>query len=174
MDFVRKFGNEVYYGDASRLDLLRAAKADTAKVMVLAIDDMEASLRTAETVVKNFPHLKIYARARNRQHAYRLMDLGVTMLRRETFLSSLDLARQVLVGLGMDDAEAQRTVTAFREHDEKRLFEHYTHYGDEEKMRSLAKAGARELEEMFARDAAEGIAGEEPVVGVPDRKPQAA
>jgi len=174
VDFVRKFGNEVYYGDASRLDLLRAAKADTAKVMVLAIDDMEASLRTAETVVKNFPHLKVYARARNRQHAYRLMDLGVTMLRRETFLSSLDLARQVLVGLGMDEAEAQRTVAAFREHDERRLFEHYTHYGDEEKMRSLAKAGAKELEEMFARDAAEGVAGEEPVVGVPDRKPQAA
>jgi len=174
VDFVKKFGNEIYYGDASRLDLLRAAKADTAKVFVLAIDDVEASLRTAETVVKHFPHLKVYARARNRQHAYRLMDLGVTMLRRETILSSLDLAREVLLGLGMAPAEAAKTVATFQAHDERRLFEHYTHYNDEEKMRSLAKAGARELEEMFARDAAEGAAGDGAVVGTPERKSQAA
>lgn len=74
VDFVKKFGANIYYGDASRVDLLRAAKADTAKVLVLAIDDMEASLRTAESVAKHFPHIKIYAR--NRQHAYRLMDLA--------------------------------------------------------------------------------------------------
>lgn len=174
VDFVRKFGSEIYYGDASRLDLLRAAKADKAKVLVLAIDDVDASIRTAETVVKNFPHLKIYARARNRQHAYRLMDLGVTMLRRETLLSSLDLAREVLIGLGMAEAEAEKTVKTFHAHDEKRLFEHYTHYGDEEKMRALAKVAAKELEEMFARDAAEDVTGETPVVGTPERKQQAA
>ncbi len=174
VDFVKKFGSTIYYGDASRLDLLRAAKADTAKIFVLAVDDMDASIHTAETVVKHFPHLKIYARARNRQHAYRLMDLGVTMLRRETFLSSLDLAREVLQGLGMGAAEAEKTVATFKVHDERRLFEHYTHYTDEEKMRSLAKAGAKELEEMFARDAAEAAGGETPVVGTPERKKQAA
>jgi monovalent cation:proton antiporter-2 (CPA2) family protein len=160
VDFVRKFGAEVFYGDASRLDLLRAAKAETAKVLVLAIDDIEASLRTAETVIKHFPHIKIYARARNRQHAYRLMDLGVTTLRRETFLSSLELTRDVLVGLGMRNGDAERTVQAFRAHDEKRLFEHYTHHGDEQKLQSLAKESAKELEEMFARDAREGVTGE--------------
>ena len=174
VDFVKKFGNEIYYGDASRLDLLRAAKAETAKMIVLAIDDVEASMRTAETVVKHFPHLKIYARARNRQHAYRLMDLGVTTLRRETFLSSLDLAREVLTGLGMNVAEATKTVDTFRAHDEKRLFEHYTHYNDTEKMRSLAKASAKELEEMFARDAVEGAVGADPVVGSAARKQQRA
>jgi monovalent cation:proton antiporter-2 (CPA2) family protein len=174
VEFVKKFGSDIYYGDASRLELLRAAKAESAKILVLAIDDMEASLRTAETVAKNFPHLKVYARARNRQHAYRLMDLGVTMLRRETFSSSLELAREVLLGLGMNAAEAEKTVTTFRAHDEKRLFEHYTHHNDEEKMRSLAKASAKELEEMFDRDAAEGAAGNAPVVGTPARKQQAA
>ena len=170
VDFVRKFGAEIYYGDASRLELLRAAKAEAAKVMVLAIDDIEASIRTAETVVKHFPHLKIFARARNRQHAYRLMDLGITTLRRETFLSSLDLAREVLTGLGMAPAEAVKTVETFRAHDERRLFEHYTHHTDDDKMRALAKAGAKELEEMFARDAAEDPIGNEPVIGSLDRK----
>ncbi len=173
VDFVRKFGGEIYYGDASRLELLRAAKADTAKVFVLAIDDVEASLRTAETVVTHFPHLKIYARARNRQHAHQLMDLGVTMLQRETFLSSLDLAREVLLGIGFGPIEASRTVATFRDHDQRRLYEHYTHYTDEEKMRSLAKASAKELEDLFARDAAEAV-GDEAVVGTPQRKQQAA
>jgi len=160
VDFVRKFGAEIFYGDASRLDLLRAAKAETASVFVLAIDNMEASIHTAETVRKHFPHLKVYARARNRQHAYRLMDLGVTLLQRETFLSSLALAQQVLTGLGMNPKEAERTVKTFRTHDEGRLFEHYTHHNDENKMRSLAKVAAKELEEMFARDAAEQAAGD--------------
>jgi monovalent cation:proton antiporter-2 (CPA2) family protein len=155
VDFIKKFGNKVYYGDASRLDLLRAANAETAKIFVLAIDDVEASLRTAETVIKHFPHLKIYARARNRQHAYRLMDLGITLMQRETFLSALDLARDMLMGLGMPRAEAERTMRAFRDHDESRLFEHYTHHNDMQKMQDLAKAGNKELEEMFERDAAE-------------------
>ncbi len=160
VDFVRKFGADIFYGDASRLDLLRAAKVENAKAFVLAIDNVEASIRTAEAVTKHFPHLKVFARARNRQHAYRLMDLGVTLLQRETFLSSLALARDVLLGLGMNAKEADRTVRTFQAHDEKRLFEHHTHYNDESKMRSLAKVAAKELEEMFARDAAEQAAGD--------------
>lgn len=160
VDFVKRFGNEIYYGDASRLDLLRAARAESAKILVLAIDDVEASLRTAETVTKHFPNLQIYARARNRQHAYRLMDLGVRVIMRETFLSSLELTREVLRGLGMSAKDAARTVETFREHDERRLAEHHTHYNDQEKMQSLAKASAKELEEMFLRDAAEQAAGD--------------
>ncbi len=155
VDFVKRFGNEIYYGDASRLELLRAARAESAKIFVLAIDDVDASLRTAETVTRHFPHLQIYARARNRQHAHRLMDLGVRVLRRETFLSSLDLTREVLRGLGMSAKDAESTVKTFQEHDERRLQEHHTHYTDQEKMRSLAKASAQELEELFMRDAAD-------------------
>ena len=160
VDFVKRFGAEIYYGDASRLELLRAAKAESAKIFVLAIDDVEASLRTAETVTRHFPHLQIYARSRNRQHTHRLMDLGVRVLRRETFHSALDLTKEVLRGLGLNGKEAERIVKTFQEHDERRLAEHHTHYTDEEKMRSLAKGAAKELEEMFTRDAAEQVADE--------------
>ncbi len=158
VDFVRKFGNKVYYGDASRLDLLRTAKAETAAAFVLAIDDVEASLRTAETVRKHFPRLTIYARARNRKHAYQLMDLGVTVIRRETFLSSLDLAGSVLKGLGLSNSESQKTVETFEQHDEILLWAHYWHHNDENTMRALTKEGAEELEELLAQDAAKDAA----------------
>ena len=155
VDFVKRYGAKIYYGDASRLDLLRAAKAEEARAFVRAIDDVEASLTTAEMVRKNFPHLEVYARARNRQHAYRLMDLGIIIIWRETFSSSLELTRDLLVGLGDDRDKADSIVSRFMEHDRMRLFEHYTHHTDEEKMQDLAKEGAKELEEMFARDAEE-------------------
>jgi glutathione-regulated potassium-efflux system ancillary protein KefC len=165
VDFIKRFGNKVYYGDASRVELLRAARAESAKIFILAIDDVDASVRTAETVIQNFPHLKIYARARNRQHAYRLMGLGITLIQRETFLSALDLARDMLMGLGMPRAEAERTMRTFRAHDEDRLFEHYTHHNDIQKMQALAKAGNKELEEMFERDANEVAVGDGPPAG---------
>ena len=93
VDFVRKFGNKVYYGDASRLELLESAKAHDAKLFILAIDDVEASVKTATIVRKHFPDLPILARARNRVHHYRLRDLGIEAIERETLLSSLETAR---------------------------------------------------------------------------------
>ena len=158
VDFVRKFGTKVYYGDASRLDLLRTAKAETADAFVLAIDDVEASLRTAQTVREHFPRLTIYARARNRKHAYQLMDLGVTVIRRETFLSSLDLAGSVLKGLGLSSFESQKTVETFETHDEILLWAHYWHHNDENTMQTLTKEGAEELEDLLAQDAAKDVA----------------
>jgi glutathione-regulated potassium-efflux system protein KefB len=155
VDFVRRFGDRVYYGDASRLDLLRAAGAEKAEVFVLAIDDVERSLRTAEIVARHFPQMKIYARARNRTHAYALMDLGVTRLRRETFLSSIELGREVLTGLGMPEFEAETAAKRFRDFDERRLAEHYGQEHDEEYLAQLAREWADELEEMFTRDADE-------------------
>jgi len=157
VDFVREFGNRVYYGDASRLDLLRAAGAVEAKLFVLAIDEVEASLATAAVVREHFPQLRIYARARNRKHAYRLMDLGVEVVRRETFLSALDLTTEVLKGAGIPAALAERSVARFREHDERRLQEHRHLHDDEARMRDLAKAAAQELEEMFRRDEQEEV-----------------
>lgn len=152
VDFVRKFGNKIYFGDASRLDLLRAARADQAEVFVLAIDDIEASVKTAEMVRKHYPHLKIYARARNRVHAYRLMDLGVDRLIRETFLSSLDLARDVLVALGHSGREADEAIRRFREHDEDQLQRQHKIYRDEAQLIATAKQGAQELERLFEQD----------------------
>ena len=97
VETVRRFGSKVYFGDASRLDLLTAAKTDKAKLFVLAIDDVESSIRTAEMVSRHFPDVKIYARARNRFHAHRLMDLGVELIERETV--------PVVPGLGRASSE---------------------------------------------------------------------
>ncbi len=155
VDFVRQYGNEIYYGDGSRIDLLEAAGARHAKILVLAIDDVEVSVATATLIREQFPSLKVFARARNRQHAYLLMDQGVKVIRRETFLSAADMGREVLQGLGVHARRARDITARFVEHDERRLNEHHSVHNDEEKLRDLARESARELEEMFARDATE-------------------
>jgi glutathione-regulated potassium-efflux system protein KefB len=152
VDFVRRFGAEIYYGDAGRLDILRAARADKARAFVLAIDNVDASLRVAESVRQNFPDLPIYARARDRTHVHKLMDLGVTIIERETFLSALELTRRLLRGLGLREAEVRRLTETFKTQDEKRLYQDYQYYTDLEKVRANAQSQAKELEELFARD----------------------
>jgi glutathione-regulated potassium-efflux system protein KefB len=152
VDFVRRFGARIYYGDAGRLDILRAAQADKALAFVLAIDDVEGSLRVAEIVRKHFPNLPIYARARDRTHVHRLMDLGITKIERETFLAALQLTREVLRGLGLSEAEVRRLVETFKRHDERRLYQDYQYYTDLEKVRANAMSQALELEDLFARD----------------------
>jgi monovalent cation:proton antiporter-2 (CPA2) family protein len=152
VDFVKQYGNEIYYGDASRLDILRAAQTDKARAFVLAIDDVEASLRTAEIVRRHFPHVPVYARARNRQHALRLLDLGTKVIRRETFLSALDLAGEVLRGLGLPEREVRFAIDTFKAQDEQRLIEDYKHGSDAEKARIRAQTYAEELERIFALD----------------------
>jgi glutathione-regulated potassium-efflux system ancillary protein KefC/glutathione-regulated potassium-efflux system protein KefB len=154
VDFVRRFGNKIFYGDASRLELLRAASADKAHVLVLAIDDVEASVRTADMMRRHFPHVKVYARARNRQHAFRLMDCGVRYLIRETFLSSLDMAEKVLEGLGTAHTEAAAAVERFRAHDQRILLEQYAIKDDEAKLIAAARESARQLEQLFDADQA--------------------
>ena len=155
VNFVRRFGNKVYYGDASRLELLRAAGADRAKVFVLAIDDVETSIRTAEAVLRHYPHLRILARAHDRQHAYRLMDLGIEDIVRDTFYSGLEMADMTLRGLGLSSSEARRAVETFRDHDIERLYAHHDIYRDDEKMAQAAQDWAKELEELFDQDEAD-------------------
>jgi monovalent cation:proton antiporter-2 (CPA2) family protein len=155
VDFVKRFGAKIYYGDAGRLDILRAAEADKALAFVLAIDDVEGSLRVAQTVRHNFPDLPIYARARDRNHVHRLMDLGVSIIERETFLAALELTRRLLRGVGLSEAEARRTTETFKRHDERRLYQDYQYYTDLEKVRAIALSQALELEELFARDTEE-------------------
>jgi glutathione-regulated potassium-efflux system protein KefB len=152
VDFVRRFGNQVYYGDASRLDLLRAAGAETAKIFVLAIDDVDASIRTAQLVRAQFPKLKIFARARNRQHTFALMDAGVTHIIRETLLSSLDLAASVLQELGETQASARGAVRKFRQHDEATLAAQYAVKEDDTKFLATTQESAQQLEKLFETD----------------------
>jgi len=152
VDFVRRFGNKVYYGDASRLELLDSAKTRDAKLFVLAIDDVEASVKTAALVRKHFPDLPILARARNRVHAYRLLDLGIESIERETLLSSLETARQALVQLGLDAAQAARAVEIFREHDARQLNAQYAVRQDEAQLIQTTAQAAAQLQELFESD----------------------
>ena len=152
VDFVRRFGNRVYYGDASRLELLRAAGADRARILVLAIDDADASKRTAALAREYFPRLKIYARARNRQHAFALMDVGVTEIVRDTYASSLEIAAWVLEGLGEAPATAREAVRKFRQHDEATLAAQYQVKEDETKFLATTRESAAQLEKLFESD----------------------
>jgi glutathione-regulated potassium-efflux system ancillary protein KefC/glutathione-regulated potassium-efflux system protein KefB len=152
VDFLRRFGNQIFYGDASRLELLRAAHAENAEVFVLAVDDVEASVRTAELVRKHFPHLKIFARARNRQHAFRLLDLGVEYNIRETLGSSLELSAEVLQALGMSKLKSVETVQRFRAHDEAALLRQQAVKDDEKKLIQSGRESAEQLLHLFETD----------------------
>ena len=152
VDFVRRFGNKLYYGDASRLEMLRAAGAAHAELLVLAIDDVEASVRTAEMARRHFPALRILARARNRQHAFRLLDAGVTQIWRETFASSLEVAEAALVALGTSREASAEQVRRFREHDEATLAVQASVKDDETKLIATARASAQQLESLFEAD----------------------
>lgn len=155
VEIVRRFGSQAFYGDTSRPEILEAADTDEARAFVLAIDDVEASIRTAQLVRERYPDLPIYARARNRAHAHRLIDVGVTYLQRATFLSAVDVGKQLLRGLGVPEREAERVTHTFRTHDERRLVEDYQHASDIEKLRERARSDIKTLEKLFEEDAAE-------------------
>jgi monovalent cation:proton antiporter-2 (CPA2) family protein len=152
VDVVRSYGNKVYFGDAGRIDVLRAAGADRAEFLVLAIDDIEASVKTAEAAIRHFPNLKIVARARNRRHAHKLMDLGVKHIFRETLLSSLAMSGTLLELLGFEAEEVKHVVETFRERDERLLDEQHAIHHDEDRLIQSARDTARELESLLRSD----------------------
>ncbi len=154
MDLVRRFGgwNDIFYGDPARPELLRAAQADKAEVFVLASDDPESSLHVARVVKRMYPHLKIVARARNRQHVWRLMDLGVDEPVRETLYSSLKMSKQALVALGMTPERATDRVERFRRQDAELIKAQYLVYDDEAKLVQTTKEALAELEKLFEAD----------------------
>ena len=119
IDLVRRIGFKVFYGDATRLDLLRSAGAAEAKILIIAIDDPEKSVQLAETVQKEFPNLTLLVRAKDREHAYKLINLGVKYIFRETLDSSLDLSVQALRLLGFGAYRAHRAARTFKGYDEE-------------------------------------------------------
>lgn len=159
VDFVRRFGSKVYYGDAARLELLQAARTHEAKLFVLAVQNIEASVRIAAIVRRHFPGLQILARARNRVHYFRLRDLGIRLIYRDTFPASLDTARQALLALGMGVAAAERAVTLFKHHDEAQLVAQYAVPHDEAQLMQSAQQAAEQLKELFEADAVGPLAG---------------
>jgi monovalent cation:proton antiporter-2 (CPA2) family protein len=123
IDMLRRFGFKVFYGDASRIDLLRAAGAEQAKLLVIAIDDPEKTLETVDLAHKYFPHLKILARSIDRSHTYELIRRGVEVVKRETFSSALEMGTEALTLLGVRAYKANRIARTFRQHDEQVLHE---------------------------------------------------
>ena len=155
VDLLRKFGYKVFYGDATRLDLLRAAGAGQACLLVNAIDDIADSLALTDRVREHFPDLPMIARARNVTHYVELRSRGVNVVERETFESALRTGRHVLEALGVDRFRAREMADAFRRHNIATMIALVPHFRDEAKVLSEAKAGREELREFFARDRAQ-------------------
>jgi glutathione-regulated potassium-efflux system protein KefB len=155
VEVVRRFGQKVYFGDPTRPDLLRAAGAEQAKLIVVALDDPQAVLRIVDVAKSDFPNLAILARARNRWFTHLLMDRDVDGLVRDTYFSSLELSRMALTTLGIDAAAAERAVMLFRENDEKTLVETHAFYRDEKQLIQSQQQAADELASLFEADKAE-------------------
>ena len=157
VDASRRFGSiNLFFGDPTRPELLRAAQADKAEVFVLATDDPETSLRTARLVKRQYPHLKIIARARNRQHVFRLMDMGIDEPVRETFHSSLKMTRKTLEALGLSHELAVDRVERFRLYDEDVLKKQALVYDDETKLIQSNRDAMSDLQQLFEADAEPG------------------
>ncbi|MEJ0068257.1 MAG: NAD-binding protein [Pseudomonadota bacterium] len=124
----------------------------TAKVLVIALDEMDATLQVAAIAKRNFPHLAVFARARNRRHVLLLLDIGVAGIIRETFFSSLRMTEMVLEALGTPPESARRAIELFREHDERNLLATHAIAGDEQQLIQSSQQAAQELLELFEAD----------------------
>jgi monovalent cation:proton antiporter-2 (CPA2) family protein len=155
VELLRKFGQKVFYGDASRLDLLRAAGAESARVLVVALDDPDRILGLVETARKHFPHLKIFSRAIGRTHAYELLEAGLDTVYRETLDSSLRIGTDVMRELGMPGFEALRRARRFRVHDERALRELSGKRGDRATYIHLVRQQSEELERVLSGDSSD-------------------
>ena len=152
VDFLRQFGNKIYFGDATRLDLLQAAGLDKARVLVVAVDDIEDSLAIIQNVQEVRPDIKLIVRAHNRFHAYRIMDFNVQFVIRETLESSLHAARETLQLLGFTESQALEKIDTFRQHDEKLLKRSFQHQDNMDELKRIAAQGRKELAELFKSD----------------------
>jgi len=150
--FVRKFGNKAFYGDVTDLHLLRAAKAEHATLAIVAVDGVDNSIAIVDNFRTHYPNLKIFARARDRHHAHVLMGMGVDMIIRETYVSSLEMATAVLERLGDSPNQARRTVERFRAHDEDILKREFAVMADETQLLQTVEAAREELLSLFEAD----------------------
>ncbi|MBL8379747.1 MAG: cation:proton antiporter [Burkholderiales bacterium] len=152
VDNVRRFGVKIYFGDATRLELLTSANLAGARLFVLAIDNPEDSVRCAELVRHHYPQLPIVARARNRGHAHRLNELGVTRVFRETWHTSIEMAQQSLLRLGFPASDTSMTIAKFRDHDLELLKRQQAVHGDEAALIQTSRDASAELQALFESD----------------------
>ncbi|QYM77538.1 monovalent cation:proton antiporter-2 (CPA2) family protein [Horticoccus luteus] len=158
VEIVRRLGIKVFYGDATRLDLLHAAGAARARAIVIAIDDERKAVQLAETVQHHFPRLKIFARAVGRVHAFEYQKRGIMGFYRETLGTSLDLGVDLMQELGLAPAHARRAAALFKEHDERSVRELARYWDDAEAYFSHARAHIAAFERMFASDTPSALA----------------
>ncbi|GAB2897185.1 glutathione-regulated potassium-efflux system protein KefC [Microvirgula curvata] len=152
IETARKFGYRVFYGDATRLDLLRTAGAETAKILVVAVDNVEQSLKIVDQVQAHFAHLQIVARARDVTHWNKLRDRNVMQVQRELFESSLCSAHSVLELLEFEPDAADQSIQRFRKYNLDLFEQMYPHYRDSAKSIAVAKQGRQQLEEQMAQE----------------------
>ncbi|TDR41875.1 Kef-type potassium/proton antiporter (CPA2 family) [Pseudomonas brenneri] len=159
IELTRSFGGmPVFYGDPQRPEILHAAKVDQAEYFVIAMDDPQINIKTAELVRNLYPHMKIIARARNRQHVHRLVDLDASPVR-ETFYSSLEMSRRTLVGLGLSETQADARINRFKHHDLQLLTAQHAVYDDAAKVMQSAQESRAELARLFEMDRLEEESG---------------
>lgn len=149
--FMRRFGNKLYYGDASRPDLLRSVGGEHVKVFVIALNRDDENKRTVRMIRRMYPEATIYARARDRQHAWELMDMGAKPVR-EMFYSSMQMNKLILKTLGVPKDAANERVLKFSQWDEKLLQEQFLVYDNEEMLRASAGNARKQLESLFEAD----------------------
>lgn len=152
VDVLRKLGFEVYFGDITRQDLLNAAGANDAQVLIITIGDVEKARHLIAMVKKHYPHLKIVANAHNRFSAFELMDLNVEYIRRETFGSALTLGEDVMKLLGIGAYDAHRQMRLFKRKDEELMPELHKSRTEEASYISLYQAHIADLEELMTLD----------------------
>lgn len=152
IEFLKNYGVQSYYGDATRIELLEAAGIRDAKVLVVALVNIEASLEIVRLVKNHFPQITLIVRARDRAHAYRLAELGVENPIREIYESSLSAAMRTLNEIGYTDGQSQRAIDIFREHDQSLLHEAIAISKDPEELALLVKQSRKELKDLFSKD----------------------
>ncbi|WP_151815193.1 monovalent cation:proton antiporter-2 (CPA2) family protein [Acinetobacter soli] len=152
IDFVRRYGGTLYYGDTTEPEILRAAGIEKAQVFVLAIDDVEDSMNAARHIRLNYPDIHLLVRARDRHHVHLLRDLGVRHIWRETYLSSLGMAHRALNLLGLSEQQASQNIQVFRDYDEQLLEQQQSIYHDEQKVFETHRNAMAELEHLFDSD----------------------
>ena len=152
IDTLRRFGLKVFYGDAGRLDLLRTAGAENARLLLLAIDDPERANQIAQEVRHHFPNLRILARAESLHHSYELLHIGVDQVFRETFDSALDMGAEALKALGFRAYQAQRAARTFKRHERQSLREMYQLWEDRSEYMAQARERSSELEQLMQTD----------------------
>ncbi len=152
LEALRRFGHKAFYGDGSRMDVLHAAGAERAKLIVLAMNDADANVAAAKAVHREFPQARTLARARDRNNAFELMAAGVDVIRRETFDSALSLGREALTLLGMHPYEARRQADTFARNDREMLHQGFEIHEDEASMIALVRRSREQLEEIFRAD----------------------